>query len=369
MATFKVKTFNELSGKGQNGDIAIIERADINGNQGFTFRDASGWSLPFVQVQTLGANLMTTNTSQSVSAPKTFQGEVVINDDFSVIGATDIDLGFTGEFDITGNDEVGSQFTVSLTETITLTSSDGGTTLGSASGTDFSSIEIEPTSVDITTDNLNANVGGGNIEINDVEKLSLSDVNQIRINDPSLITFEGDDEGDSKARIWVNKYPTDHLGAATNSDGAFGLYFRKAWYIPAQFDYVGLLVNGGYIKLISTKSGTPFREALSFDGQVLEFVTKDSGYTRKLSFSEGTGAKILVSDSGATKFGIEYAADYSAGLKANPRSIIDAGTMTVMLEDYIAAVPTYADNAAAVLGGLAVGKMYKTSAGELRIVV
>lgn len=232
---------------------------------------------------------------------------------FNVIGATDIDLGFTGNLTVDG--------------------------------------------------------GGGNIEINDVEKLSLSDVNQLRINDPSIITFEGDDEGDSKARIWVNKYPTDHLGAVTNSDGAFGLYFRKAWYIPAQFDYVGLLVNGGYIKLIATKSGTPFREALSFNGQVLEFVTKDSGYTRKLSFSEGTGAKILVSDSGATKFGIEYAADYSAGLKANPRSIIDAGTMTVMLEDYIAAVPTYADNAAAVIGGLAVGKMYKTATGELRIVV
>ena len=256
---------------------------------------------------------MTTNTPQSISASKTFQAEIVVNDDFSVIGATDIDLGFSGDLTVDG--------------------------------------------------------GGGNIEINDVEKLSLSDVNQIRINDPSLITFEGDDEGDSKARIWVNKYPTDHLGAATNSDGAFGLYFRKAWYIPSQFDYVGLLVNGGYIKLIATKSGTPFREALSFDGQVLEFVTKDSGYTRKLSFSEGTGAKILVSDSGATKFGIEYAADYSAGLKANPRSIIDAGTMTVMLEDYIAAVPTYADNAAATIGGLAVGKMYKTSAGELRIVV
>ena len=313
MATFNVKTFNQLSGKGQDGDIAIIERADINGNQGFSFRNASGWSLPFVQVQSLGTNLMTTNTPQSISASKTFQAEIVVNDDFSVIGATDIDLGFSGDLTVDG--------------------------------------------------------GGGNIEINDVEKLSLSDVNQIRINDPSLITFEGDDEGDSKARIWVNKYPTDHLGAATNSDGAFGLYFRKAWYIPSQFDYVGLLVNGGYIKLIATKSGTPFREALSFDGQVLEFVTKDSGYTRKLSFSEGTGAKILVSDSGATKFGIEYAADYSAGLKANPRSIIDAGTMTVMLEDYIAAVPTYADNAAATIGGLAVGKMYKTSAGELRIVV
>ena len=103
MATFKVKTFNELSGKGQNGDIAIIERADVNGNQGFTFRDASGWALPFVQVQTLGANLMTTNTSQSVSAPKTFQSEVVVNDDFSVIGATDIDLGFTDDLTIDGN--------------------------------------------------------------------------------------------------------------------------------------------------------------------------------------------------------------------------------------------------------------------------
>lgn len=32
-------------------------------------------------------------------------------------------------------------------------------------------------------------------------------------------------------------------------------------------------------------------------------------------------------------------------------------------------VPTYADNAAAVAGGLAVGRVYKTSAGDLRVVV
>lgn len=31
--------------------------------------------------------------------------------------------------------------------------------------------------------------------------------------------------------------------------------------------------------------------------------------------------------------------------------------------------PTYADNAAAVAGGLSVGQMYKTAAGELRVVV
>lgn len=31
--------------------------------------------------------------------------------------------------------------------------------------------------------------------------------------------------------------------------------------------------------------------------------------------------------------------------------------------------PTYADNAAAVAGGLAVGRLYKTSTGEVRIVV
>jgi hypothetical protein len=120
MATFKVKTFNELSGKGQNGDIAIIERADINGNKGFSFRDASGWSLPFVQIQTLGANLMTTNTSQSVSAPKTFQDDVTVNSDFSVIGATDIDLGFAGNLTIDAGNEVGSKVIIDKVEDIEL---------------------------------------------------------------------------------------------------------------------------------------------------------------------------------------------------------------------------------------------------------
>lgn len=32
-------------------------------------------------------------------------------------------------------------------------------------------------------------------------------------------------------------------------------------------------------------------------------------------------------------------------------------------------LPTYADNAAAVTGGLAVGKIYKTATGEVRVVV
>ncbi len=314
MATFKVKTFNELSGKGQNGDIAIIERADINGNKGFTFRDASGWSLPFVQVETLGANLMTTNTSQSVNAAKTFQGEVAVNDDFSVIGATDIDLGFTGILTVDGD--------------------------------------------------------GGDVQINDLAKLSLSEVDQVRINDPSIITFENDDEGDSKARIWVNKYPTNHLGAATNLDGAFGLYFRRAWYIPAQYEYVGLQINNSKLELASTKSGATLFNPLSFGGDALTLKSvSNGGSATSIEFRDGSNGDVTITDARATKQGIEYAADYSASLKVNARSLIDAGTMSVMLEDYIAASPTYADNAAALVGGLAVGKMYKTATGELRIVV
>ncbi len=249
MATFKVKTFNELSGKGQNGDIAIIERADINGNQGFTFRDASGWSLPFVQVTTLGANLMTTNTSQSVSAPKTFQGEVVINDDFSVIGATDIDLGFTDDLIIDGN----------------------STGVIDVIGT--SEINIDANSIIATTEKVYSNS---------------SDTFSVQT------TFNADA---NLARLAVSdKTPT----------------------------------RGVYIE---------YNNATNPSYQLVS-ATRDN--------------VVLTS---------EYGADTSEfKLESN---------ITTLTTDFfkVVGIPTYADNASAVLGGMATDMIYKTATGELRIVV
>lgn len=55
------------------------------------------------------------------------------------------------------------------------------------------------------------------------------------------------------------------------------------------------------------------------------------------------------------------------------RSGAGTNTMTADLDlngnNILNALATYADNAAAVAGGLAVGTMYKTSTGEVRVVV
>ena len=320
MATFKVKTFNELSGKGQNGDIAIIERADINGNQGFAFRDASGWSLPFVQVTTLGANLMTTNTSQSISAPKTFQGEITINDDFSVIGATDIDLGFAGTLTIDG-DSTG-EFAVNGVENVEFEVGSEFLVKGSDTTTRIRAITNNPTVAN--------------------DKYAQLDLSGVDLNIGSYVqpSFGGPTR---YARLYTSAgNPASELGLAAVSNHLNG---------TAQTSEVWLS-DGGCSMGVSGSNG-------------------QLGFGITSTILPGLSSKAYFNDSRTvgSKFGIEYSADYSATLKTNARSLIDAGTMTVMLEDYIAASPTYADNAAAVTGGLAVGKMYKTATGELRIVV
>lgn len=48
---------------------------------------------------------------------------------------------------------------------------------------------------------------------------------------------------------------------------------------------------------------------------------------------------------------------------------LDTISLRALITDTILVVPTYADNAAALLGGLVVNQVYKTATGELRIVV
>lgn len=286
MATFKVKTFNELSGKGQNGDIAIIERADINGNQGFTFRDASGWSLPFVQVQTLGANLMTTNTSQSVSAAKTFQGEVVINDDFSVIGATDIDLGFTGTMTIDAEDEPGSLLHIKDIDSILITSKNevalnANDTLGN-----FTKVELSTTDLNLESNSALQIQAQDSIVINSLGDLDVFVSNDIFIESNDAVTS-------SFVRIEPDKIVAARVFGATSH---------------------ALTIDAGDITLDAGDSG--------------------SNYSRiYLSTTE-----------------LKLAINNAARLK-------------------VTGLQSYADNAAALLGGLTTDMVYKTATGELRIVV
>lgn len=50
-------------------------------------------------------------------------------------------------------------------------------------------------------------------------------------------------------------------------------------------------------------------------------------------------------------------------------TLTDNVALRALITNTVLVVPTYADNAAAVSGGLAVNRVYKTAAGELRIVV
>ena len=53
----------------------------------------------------------------------------------------------------------------------------------------------------------------------------------------------------------------------------------------------------------------------------------------------------------------------------NLQTSLDTISLRALITDTTLVVPTYADNAAAVSGGLAVNRVYKTATGELRIVV
>lgn len=55
--------------------------------------------------------------------------------------------------------------------------------------------------------------------------------------------------------------------------------------------------------------------------------------------------------------------------KPNPSYPVAEGYTIATLDDIQAPLPTYADNAAAIIGGLEADNWYKTATGELRVVV
>lgn len=293
----------------------------------------------------------------------------------NVIGATDIDLGFTGTMTVDADNEPGSLLHIKDIDSILITSKNEVTLNANDTLGNFTRVELSTTELNLESNAAltiaaqdNIDINGNNtdtaLNISGILSGNISSKLQLGVSNTGLI------DNSSKARFWFNRYPIDHLNNVQELDGAWGVYFRKAWFIPAQYEYVGLQINNSKIEFASTKSGAPLFNPLSFEGDVLRLKSVSSGgSTTSIEFREGGNGDILIGDTRPTKQGIEYDADYSADLKTNPRSLIDAGTMRVMLEDYIAASPSYVDNAAAVTAGLAVGKMYKTPTGELRIVV
>ena len=62
---------------------------------------------------------------------------------------------------------------------------------------------------------------------------------------------------------------------------------------------------------------------------------------------------------------IEYAGSNTVNIYAGGTVMIGLSGTTVSLAN----LPTYADNSAAVTGGLSVGDLYKTTGGDIKIVV
>jgi hypothetical protein len=62
---------------------------------------------------------------------------------------------------------------------------------------------------------------------------------------------------------------------------------------------------------------------------------------------------------------IEYAGSNTVNIYAGGTVMISSSATTVSLAN----LPTYANNSLAVTGGLSVGDLYKTSGGDIKIVV
>lgn len=126
--TFEVKRFKDLAKKGVDGDVGIIKDADGLGNQGISYRSAKGWLQPIV-IKDLPNNVVVTDLAQAITGEKLFYNlvnffnDVSVTGDFAVIGATDIDLGFTDLFKVEGGN--GSQIILETEGFLSLDSSDG----------------------------------------------------------------------------------------------------------------------------------------------------------------------------------------------------------------------------------------------------
>tara|TARA_R110000851_G_scaffold141324_2_gene279226 strand:- start:55463 stop:55705 length:243 start_codon:yes stop_codon:yes gene_type:complete len=62
---------------------------------------------------------------------------------------------------------------------------------------------------------------------------------------------------------------------------------------------------------------------------------------------------------------IEYAGSNTVNIYAGGTLMIGSSATTVSLSN----LPTYADNSAAISGGLSAGNLYKTAGGDIKIVV
>jgi hypothetical protein len=129
--------------------------------------------------------------------------------------------------------------------------------------------------------------------------------------------------------------------------------------------------------MLSTDTGFYSKEYLNMESGYIELSAVDTGGSRinmfadeyNAGFSLGSIDGMFSIDWGVYGPGssinglIENSGEYEIEINS------DIVSFNGVVELFLPAIPTYADNAAAVLGGLPANCVYKTSTGELRIVV
>jgi hypothetical protein len=213
--------------------------------------------------------------------------DVSITGTLTVIGATDIDLGFSGNVLINGNDTVDSKVTIE-------------------------------------------NVDDINIAANE----------EISINAANDISIEADDISITGTLTVTNSDSESVLGVVGTGQG-FSHISENA---TRSANLNCLLDSSGEPSSIMSCNDTSYP---AYDDDSVGSQVASSAAGASISFTNYTDTE--TSAVTVDNFGITLIAPTDKGISFT--------------------LATYADNAAAVLGGLAVGKIYKTATGELRIVV
>jgi hypothetical protein len=128
---------------------------------------------------------------------------------------------------------------------------------------------------------------------------------------------------------------------------------------------------------ISNDSGSNAKEFLRLEPGYIEISAVDTGGSRINLFADEYAAAIQLGNSGGAAVA-DFIIYGSNGFLIESRTEIANEKLTIKHDDLITinclkvllpTIPTYADNAAAVAGGLPTNAVYKTATGELRIVV
>jgi len=170
------------------------------------------------------------------------------------------------------------------------------------------------------------------------------------------------------------KYAQLRYTPFTSAEAIQGTFVAGA-YSTVEFDITGANLTR-YLKLYTSTDGTTYNEVKSWGGTagirvinpVIEVV---GGY----SITSTTGDISFNSPAGAIEFnsGVNFIfnAETTIALTSNTGDIelVADGDITLSATSYsLANLPVYANNAAAITGGLGVNKLYRTSTGDLKIV-